>query len=496
MLEKIENDIKLSSEVLASMPLTTDKNKKLFLESVSKEIDKFKKIQDSVFIELKKRCEPYENLKFNDYSDIQGSLKEFSKALIWTSDLNTPYEKLKIDKIVYDLSSYESKEDSLNFINKNLLKVIKIFEIAGIKLTINDFNYTVYVNQYMEVFFKYQYNLSDENLKKAFNNIFWASPNLVLELSLNIRYLYLKNKKTFERYTKNFNNKLLSNFEKGTDSIINDYSYLRKKYDYSLDNDKNNLLYDFYNENLNIDDYSSEKIETIISNYNVSSKETTLNLLSSLDEYNNYKRYESLITKIRELYKEDVEKDFLNKRLKQINKLEKKLFGLVKKSSRRSSLTKVDKYEPTINQLVSDIKGIYDEIDSNILKVKIKENLKDNSTLFKALLLVCRNYSVLASYFKDVEDVDKEIDDLIDFTLNPYNTIITNSTILEESDISAIIISNYRMLNVNVSSLDDSLANDLIKIKNYLRLKQFDIDVLEMQNIKQAKLIVSKFENN
>lgn len=500
MLEKIENDIKLSSEVLASMPLTTDKNKKLFLESVSKEIDKFKKIQDSVFIELKKRCEPYENLKFNDYSDVKDNLNDFSKALAWSTDLNAPYEKLKIDKVIYDLSIYESKEDSLNFINKNILKVIKIFEIAGIKLTSNDFNYTVSVHQYMEVFFKYQYNLSDENLKKAFNDTFWESPNLVLELSLNIRYLYLKNKKIFERYTKNFNSNLLSRFDKGAESIVNDYSYLRKKVNYCLDNDRNNLLYDFYNENLNIDDYSPEKIETIISNLFGDVKEdVVLDLISSLEEYNGYKRYEGLINDIRKLYQEELEKDFLNKRLKQISKLEGKLFGYVKKSSRRSTLTKVDKYEPLIDQTVSDIKAIYDEIDSNILKVKIKENLKDNSTIFKALLLVCRHYGILANYFKDVEDVDKEINDLIDFTLNPQNKVITNLTILEEADIVSIIVSNYRMLNVNIdnSSLDDtsSIMNDLFKIKTYFRLKKLKIDILDMQNVKQAKLVVSKFEN-
>ncbi len=506
MLDEITKEIDVSDEVLKSMPLTTDKNKKKYSETLDEEISKFKFKRDEIYKELKKRISSYDNLTYRNYDDVRDSLKNFSKALAFATDLNTPYEKLKLDKIIYDLSCFEDNEDNLNNLNKNIFKAIKIFELAGIKLSSSDFNYTGYVHQYMDVFFKYQSNLDNDNLKKCFNSIYWQCPELIIQLELNIRYLYLKNKKVFEKYIVNFNQKLLSSFNDGEDSLVKDYAYLRNKIETLFDDDKENLIYDFYHENLNIDDYTDEKMKGIIDKYFSSSDEKCFNnLLCSLKEYKDYKKFLNLIDKIRQLYKEDLEKGFLDKRLKQISKLESKLFGLVKKSDKRLSLTKVDKYEPQINDLINQIKIIYDEIDKNILKVKIKEHLKDNSTIFKGLLLIYRNYSIGVNVLKELnngltyDELNNMLDELAQFVLNPKNTIITNFTFLEEISIESVIVSNYRLFNVNIDegSLNDfeGMISDLEKIKNYYNLKRFNISISELCNVKKIKLIVSKYEN-
>ena len=94
--------------------------------------------------------------------------------------------------------------------------------------------------------------------------------------------------------------------------------------------------------------------------------------------------------------------------------------------------------------------------------------------------------------------LDKEIDKLIYFTLNPSNTIITNLTIMDDNDIKEIIISNYRLFNVNLDSSTlesdiDNLINDLEKINIYYILNSFNIDILKLQSIKEGKKLLEKY---
>lgn len=508
MIDKLEKDISTSLEVFENMPKTTAKNKAKFDKDISVEIEKYEKMNKEVYLEIKERNKPYDNIVFNDYNDLLKGMDKFSKALLYTTDLNTPYEKLRLDKIIYDLSFQENMEDSLNFINKKILTAFYIFETAGINLCATDFKYTNYVYEYMNVFFKYKDNLAAKELKDTFDSVYWKCPKLLLQIELNIRYLYLKNEKVFKKYIKVFNDKLLSNFKDGDASLSADYTYIRSKYDECIICDKSNLLYKFYHDEYNDSDYAGDKIDSIKSSlFSSFDSSSAFKLLNSLYEYREYSDFLPLVNKIRELYKEEIPKDFLMKNLKAISKLENKLFALNKKSSGRSSVTMVDKYDPAIFSLIDEIKKLYDEIDSNIMKVKIKKHLQDNSTIFKALLLVCYNYSLLANCFKELDDslsyeeIDKKILKLHSFVLNPNNTVITNLTILDESVVSSIIASNYRLSSVNISveMLEndlDSLISDLEKIKISLLLSSYDISISNISFIKQGKLIVEKYENS
>ena len=184
--------------------------------------------------------------------------------------------------------------------------------------------------------------------------------------------------------------------------------------------------------------------------------------------------------------------------------MEKKLFKLNKKTSSSSEKTKVNKAFPEINNLISEIKGVYDEIDSNIFKVIVKEHIKDNSTFFKAYLLVCQYYVVIADFYRENDnsisysEVDKTIDELFDFTMNPKNTLINNITVLGDKSISDIIITNYKLHNVNIDetmlSLDsiDSLINDLNKIIMNYNLKNLGISIDELVDAKKIRCALEK----
>ena len=61
-----------------------------------------------------------------------------------------------------------------------------------------------------------------------------------------------------------------------------------------------------------------------------------------------------------------------------------------------------------------------------------------------------------------------------------------------------IIISNYRLFNVNLDSSTiesdiGNLINNLEKINIYYILNSFNIDILNLQSIKEGKKIVEKY---
>ena len=264
MLDKLTKDISLDKEVLESLHTNNKKNINKKLEEVSTRYNTYIKLRDDVYNELLKRLKPYLEISFNDYSDVVKSIDELYKALTFTNNLSSPYEKLKLDKIVYSLTN--DLESDLEVTNNLLLKVITIFNKVGIKLTSNDFNYTKYVNNYMKEFFNNINNLDSIELKKTFDEIYWKCPDLIIELELNIRYLYLKNKDKFNKYVNSLNKEMLSKFKRKEESLIDDYSYLRNKLTSLEFNDKNNLIYKFVNNELKLDDYDDNKIEIILNN--------------------------------------------------------------------------------------------------------------------------------------------------------------------------------------------------------------------------------------
>ena len=336
MLEKIKQEIQTSSEVLSSMPLKTLKNQENYLQTITDEIDKYNQKKEDIYNELEKRVAPYKGMHYQSYEDYEKILTELSKALNYTNNLSTPYEKSGLDKLVYQLSHYQKREDDLKSQSENILKIIKIFKLAGINLTSQDFNYTKSVQDYMEIFFENINNLDSPKLKTAFETTYWRSPDIITQIELNVRYLYLKNQKHFENYINNLCKQLLSKFNNGEKSIIDDYAYLHDKLEKVKYENKNNLILDFYTQKLNIDNYSDEKIIPIINDlFPVEFKiEVAIKLLNSLKEYQNYLHYQGISDEIKKLYNEQLEDKFLQKRFKQISKLEKELFKLNKKSTK------------------------------------------------------------------------------------------------------------------------------------------------------------------
>lgn len=494
MKDRVLNEIALSREVISSLPLKTIKNKEKFLKQIDEEIKIYQNKLEIIYKELLSKVSSYLSLKENVY-DYDKAILQLSKALNYTNNLCTPYEKLKIDKRIYSLERY--KDNLLCDNNKLIQSLINLFHVVGINLKEDDFIYSPFSHEYMVSFFK------GEDLDEVFEQLYWKDPYIILEVELNFRYLYFKYEKSFLTYIKNINNEMLSNFEEGQKNIIDDYSYLRKKINEVKLNDKNNLICDFVSGKLDISDYLDDKINPLVSKYfsGVSENDVfdlALKLYYCLDEYQNYKKYESIITKIKELYKENLDKKVFDNYLKQVQKLEKDLFKLNKKVKRSNSKTKVDKTSPLIFEIIKQIHEVYIQIDKMMFGYVLKNNLDDNSTLFKALLLTSGYYSFMADIFlkenSDLtyDDISLMIDDFYAFVLNPNNTMINNMIIYSDDDILELLISNYRLLGVNLDNNLDvlTLSEEIKRIIIYYDMKKLNISADDLVCVKKIQKIM------
>ncbi len=511
MKEKIEKDIELSQEVFQSLPTNNIKNKKKFLTEIDKEIAHYQETLNTIYQELVNRQKPYMSLTEHQYEEYDDALLQLTKALSYTNNLSTAYEKLKLDKNIYCLTHYQNNDLKQN--NQILKRMIDLFQKVGIPLQSKDFTYTKFVTQYMDSFFSYQYYLDSKDLEKVFEDLYWKDPHMILEIELNMRHLYLKHQSEFEKYIKKTNQTLLSHFKQGEKNLIDDYSYLRHKLEQVKLEDKNNLLYYFVTDTYRVDDYAENKIEPLIQKYfshypNQQSLEEvyqdTLKLLHSLQEYQNYTKYDSFIQKMKKLYKENLEKNVIAKHMKKIKELEKKLWKLNKKSTHSSKKTKVDKLEPEINQVIQDIHEQYTEIDQVMFQTVLKENIRDNSTIFKALLLLSQYYCFVADLCREqnsditYEEIDQIHLELTSFVLNPDNTMINNMTILEDVNLSDMVIANYQLLGIQITKdmLEgnqlDLCMSDLKKILVYYQLQKQKISLQSLEDMKKIQKIMEK----
>lgn len=513
MKEKIEKEIALSQEVFQSLPTNNLKNQKRFLSEIEKEIAAYQEKQNEIYTELVNRQKPYLALKEHTFQEYSDAIENLAKALSYTNNLSTAYEKLRLDKSIYQLSRYKTNRLSEN--NRILKRIISLFAKVGISLQASDFHMTNFSHQYMEAFFSYQNYINSGTLEKVFEELYWKDPYLILEIELNIRHLYLKHQKKFEQYIAHTNEQLLSRFQHGEKNLIDDYSYLCKKLEMEQFGNKENLLYSFVSGSYNIDDYVEAKIKPLVSQYFGSAfeekeeelKSVAFKLLHSLEEYQNYKKYETLIDKIRSLYGQELDRHVLQKHFKKIGELEKKLSKLNKKSRVIVSKTKVDKLGPEINQVISEIQSQYQEVDQVMFHYVVKEHIKENSTIFKSLLLVSQYYAFLTDMCleKDpqmtYEMIEEEHREFYRFVLNPNNTIINNLTITEHGDVTAMLISNYRLLGVNLkeemlsSNQLEQCKTDLKRIIIYYQLRALKVSVDDLLRVKKIQKIMEKKES-
>ena len=197
ILEKIETD----REILSTMPKNNKKNIANYLNTLQILKKEYLEKQKEIYDEMNKRYKKIISIKKNpDLEKEQEEIKNMHIILDTIEMTKSSFEKMGLDKRIYKFRRFY--KENLENINIEILECINKFNEVGITLTSDDFNYSIFVNEYMKAFFDNMQNINSKIMKDKFEEIYWKCPNLIIHIELNFRYIYMNNKKTIDRYYK------------------------------------------------------------------------------------------------------------------------------------------------------------------------------------------------------------------------------------------------------------------------------------------------------
>lgn len=508
-IEEIMDKIEASKEVLSTMPKNNLKNINIYQEKLEELEEEYKKYKKDISTRLQRRYQNATKKAPNkEIENIETRLKTISYILELLDEEKTSYEKMGLDRAIFTISRYY--KENLENINEQIQSCIDKFSKVGIQVSLDDFDYSIYVKDYMKIFFQEleKGNVNSERLKEKFEEIYWKCPDIIVHIELNIRNIYLKKEALIDKFFEKEKIEKLKRLDVTSKEVKKTYIELKKQLLDKKAVEPGLIQEKFLSGNLNAKNFTKEKIDADIAK--VLPKDIAENLdtneevkgnigrfLNTLYEYQNYIKFKFIVDDIKEYYQErdNYKKSYATTK-KEIEKLEKKLKRLNKKATRRG-LFGIKKKEyrqtPETKELIQTIREKYKELDMNKFYNKIYTELNKDSTIYDVLKLANSYYVYLTSCiiknFKNIqsEEIEAKVKDLDDFLSNPYNTIINHTSVTEENDLSIIIKDRYKLLSFIVEKEDLGINNISSLIS---RLENIQIAI----NMKKANLKIEDIE--
>jgi len=537
--EFITKDIEAKKTLIATMPTKTKTNIRKFNQSLEEIIDTYEdyKLNIKNYLIAKARKLDIDEEKQN-IEKIKSKIVDLEHLKFLLNPSNTYFEKMSFDGLLYKINNFNTFNfDSLNdVINEFLDK----FELVGISLKANDFDYTCYVHEYMAAFLDVRYHVSKNynKVSEIFEQIYWVNPELINHIELNFRRLIKNNEKKFENYIATLQKDVMNK------NNISDYaSCLEKLQDVYVElnladiESISEIIDGAKKGEINVEQYFEDNkaritaFSSLISeNIDVTIPKEMDKICKSLDklrlnivEYQNYLEFKPLFDYfksefINSIPKTDVKESKDAKVVKESKKIEEEI------SKKESELSKLNKKifsgRPGLFEFKNDIDlnrlkresivianelyELYKKHDSEIFKDKIMEvlshtmvisdllNLYYSYDYFKKITL--QNVFNLKSYGNVVEY--SENFDL--FAMNPTNIITLGVPVFKEINIPEIIANKYRLNNIKIMEDDlseDNLSAMINKILLILRVNNInnsDITVEELWFLAEVEKIISK----
>lgn len=521
-LNFIDKDIATKKTLIQTLPIKTKTNIKKFNETLETFETKYDEYRSSVRNYLLAKSRSFEltdsenEIRKNEIND-KVIILERIKFLL--NPFNTYVEKMGFDILLYQLSNYHVFNfNSLNEIINNFLDK---FELVGIKLTKNDFDYTCYVHEYMSAFLEIRHS-SDKNydkLSEIFEKIYWSNPDIIRHIELSFRKLIRINPKKFNNYIEKIQEEVMMA------NHINSYQHCLEKLKavhIELKNASKETIVDIINKSKNnefkIEHYQEDnkvRINTynslISNNIDLKDVEQMNGIYQNLEklrenilEYQNYLDFLPLLNSFKEKYEKYLPNE--SKDYKELNKITETILQKEKeleKITRKIIGTKIPlfeiKNENVLNKLkiesVSKAKELYElykEKDEKYFNSKVLSILNKNITISDILHLY---YSF--DYFKKLEiqnsyeinsydEIIKYSDNFDLYAMDSTNIVISGMSVFEETNIPEIIANKYRLCNININEneiQEENLKNLLNKINLILRIKKIEESPLSVDKI-------------
>ena len=240
-------------------------------------------------------------------------------------------------------------------------------------------------------------------------------------------------------------------------------------------------------------------------------------LLNTLIEYNAYIKYKYIIDDLKVKYKnKDSFKNLYENKSKELRKKEQELIKENKKHNRIIRLSKnplfvlfkkkmdrkIYEFPVLSNNMIKEIKKLYEELDEQLVNTRIAEYVDDNCTIkymFKiAVSFYTYAYNLIKKHYEDDDvNIEEELQELIDFINQPYKVMLNNIKLAEEPEITSIISNRYKILNINLEKEDleenlDNLIEDVEKIVDFHNIQKSDLNIEDIEFVEKVKPMINK----
>ena len=488
----ISNDIEVKKTFLSSLPTKTKTNIKKYNSSIDEIVKKYTSYRESVFnyIKAKKKSLSIPEVK-KDFDKVNKRIEILEKGRNLLNPLNTSYEKMGFDSLLYRMSNYYVFNfDSIdNLINEFIDK----FALAGIKLESKDFKYNYYVYKYMDVFLKVRVGAkTQDDLNATFEEIYWVNPDIISHIEINFRKLIKKNMRKFDSYITKMKKEYIkendiSTYSKCIDELKS--AYLEKEK--LSDEDVSDIVEKAVNKDFDISQYlESSKFRKsayssfLSENVDLEDKEnmkiicSLLSKLSfNLEEYEGYLSILPIIDSFKKDY-EDI-KDKKNNNVIQLKTIQasikKEEISLARINFKISRGNKDKNLKMESINITKKLKELYRKYDDEFFKSRVLSVLNSNMTVSDVLELFLsfdyfKKLTIQEVYeLKDYNEVIKQSNIYDEFAKNPTNLIVKGLPVFEKNNIPRIIANKYKLNNLLITE-DDITPDNLDTLKNKIAL--------------------------
>jgi len=528
--EKINSQIDVDKEILSVLPKNNKKNLQEYKFKAAEIKQNYTTYLDQILSEMKRRTVKIKSVEPDTKIEkIAQEIKYMDKIELLDKN-TTSFEKMQLDEILYILRRFY--KNNLELVNDAIVKCLDKFRLVGINLNAQDFEYSVYTKEYMNVFLEEMKkgDCNSTRVKDTFEQIYWKCSDIIIHIELNFRNLYLKNEKAINKYFEDARKLITKELGLNEEEAIERYEALQNQLieaknkdtalilDKFLKGEKNTKDYELTTIKKNykkllgkeIEEFDKEQLDEI--NKNIS------RLQNSLYEYKNYLRFKFIYDDVMEIYKsQEKYKTIFNQKLKLIKKTESKVFKTNKKINRfemhkgllqkifNKNANRLEKINLDANAQIMELRNIYRDLEENKIYNIIKTELNESSTIYDALLLICHFYSFLVNstieQFPDImqDDLQETIRKFRRFIKYPKITIINNLKIQEDKDIVLMIKDKYNLCNLNITKEDleeDNVSNLLTIVNNICEYNYIKYSKTNLEDIKFLLQAIKILEEN